>query len=70
MGERVHKLAIYGTTCGCCTGRVNRVLQANPDVIDAKISYENDSGIITTTDRLSTDNVIVMVNKAGFIASA
>ncbi|DAC25658.1 MAG TPA: heavy-metal-associated domain-containing protein, partial [Candidatus Poseidoniales archaeon] len=56
--------------CGCCTGRVNRVLQANPDVIDAKISYENDSGIITTTDRLSTDNVIVMVNKAGFIASA
>ncbi len=70
MGERVHKIAIYGMTCNCCSGRVDRVLRANPEVIDAKISYQSDSGIVTTTDKLSTDKVIVMVNKAGFIASA
>tara|TARA_A100001035_G_C27462357_1_gene355070 strand:+ start:289 stop:501 length:213 start_codon:yes stop_codon:yes gene_type:complete len=70
MIERVHNLAIYGMTCGCCTGRVMRVLQSNPEVLDAKLSFENNSGIIKTTDKLSTDNVIVMVNKAGFVASA
>ncbi|MBT4921314.1 MAG: heavy-metal-associated domain-containing protein [Euryarchaeota archaeon] len=70
MSEKVHNLAIYGMTCGCCTGRVMRVLQSNPDVLDAKLSFENDSGIIKTTDKLTTDKVIVMVNEAGFIASA
>ena len=70
MSERVHKLSIYGMTCGCCTGRVRRVLEANPDVIDVKVSHEQDAGVITTTDKLTTDNVIVMVNSAGFIASA
>lgn len=70
MGERVHKLAIFGMTCGCCTSRVRRVLEANPDVLDVKVSFEKDSGVITTTEKLTTDNVIVMVNSAGFIASA
>ena len=70
MAVRVHKLAIYGMTCGCCTGRVKRVLEANPEVIDVKVSHEKDSGVITTTNKLTTDNVIVMVNSAGFIASA
>ena len=70
MAERVHKLAIFGMTCGCCTGRVRRVLEANPDVLDVKVSFEKDLGVITTTDKLTTDSVIVMVNSAGFIASA
>tara|TARA_B100001996_G_scaffold343133_1_gene298128 strand:+ start:3577 stop:3723 length:147 start_codon:yes stop_codon:yes gene_type:complete len=47
-----------------------RVLQSNPEVLDAKLSFENDSGIIKTTDKLTTDKVIIMVNEAGFIASA
>lgn len=70
MGERVHKLSIYGMTCGGCTSRVKRVLEANPDVLDVKLSHEQDSGVITTTDKLTTNNVIVMVNSTGFIASA
>ena len=70
MAERVHKLTILGMTCGGCTGRVRRVLEANPDVLDVKVSFEKDSGFITTTEKLTTDNVIVMVNSAGFIASA
>ena len=46
------------------------MLEANPDVLDVKVSHEQDTGVITTTDKLTTDNVIFMVNSAGFIASA
>ena len=70
MTERVHKLAIFGMTCGGCSGRVKQVLEANPDVLIAVVSHENDSGVITTTENLTADNVIMMVNSAGFIASA
>ena len=70
MAEAVHELSISGMTCSGCTNRLMRVLQSNPEVIDAKLSFENDSGIIRTTDKLTTDKVIIMVNGAGFIASA
>ena len=70
MAEAVHELSISGMTCSGCTNRLMRVLQSNPEVIDAKLSFENDSGIIRTTDKLTTDKVIIMVNEAGFIASA
>lgn len=69
MGERVHKLAILGMTCDGCSSRLKKVLEANPDVLDAKVSHVKDSGVIITTKNLTTDNVIVMVNSAGFIAS-
>ena len=69
MSEKIHKLSIFGMTCGCCTARVMRVLQSNPEVIDAELSFEKDCGVIKTTDKLTTDTVIVMVNEAGFIAS-
>ena len=69
MAEAVHELSITGMTCSGCTNRLMRVLQSNPEVIDAKLSFENDSGIIRTTDKLTTDKVIIMVNEAGFIAS-
>ena len=70
MAEAVHELSITGMTCSGCTNRLMRVLQSNPEVIDAKLSFENDSGIIRTTDKLTTDKVIIIVNEAGFIASA
>ena len=70
MAETVHELTIRGMTCSGCTNRLARVLQSNPEIIDAKLSFENDSGIIKTTDKLTTDKVIIMVNEAGFIASA
>ena len=31
MVERVHKLAIFGMTCGGCSSRAKQVLEANPD---------------------------------------
>ena len=70
MTERVHKLTILGMTCGGCFSRLKQVLEANPEILDVKVSFEKDSGVITTTDKLTTDNVIVMVNSTGFIASA
>ena len=70
MTERVHKLTILGMTCGDCSSRLKQVLEANPEILDVKVSFEKDSGVITTTDKLTTDNVIVMVNSAGFIGSA
>ena len=70
MTERVHKLTILGMTCGGCSSRLKQVLEANPEILDVKVSFEKDSGVITTTDKLTTDKIIVMVNSAGFIASA
>ena len=70
MTERVHKLTILGMTCGGCSSRLKQVLEANPEILDVKVSFEKDSGVITTTEKLTTHNVIVMVNSAGFIASA
>ena len=46
------------------------MLEANPEILDVKVSFEKDSGVITTTDKITTDSVIVMVNSAGFIGSA
>ena len=58
MAEAVHTLTISGMTCSGCTNRLMRVLQSNPDVLDAELSFENDSGIIKTTDKLTTDNPV------------
>ena len=52
MTERVHKLTILGMTCGGCSSRLKQVLEANPEILDVKVSFERDSGVITTTDKL------------------
>jgi len=70
MSEVIHNLTITGMTCGGCSGRVTRVLDATPGVISATISHGNNSGVITTTSQLSTEDVINIVNNTGFDASA
>ncbi len=70
MSEVVHNLTITGMTCGGCSGRVTRVLEATPGVISATISHEQNSGVITTTSQLSTENIVGIVNDTGFNASA
>jgi len=69
MGERVHKLSIQGMTCGGCSNRVKKVLEQNPEVVNANVSFESNSGVITTTEKLTADQLIIIVNNAGFIAS-
>ena len=70
MGEITHTLTITGMTCGGCSGRVLRVLQATPGVLRADISHESDSGVIITTDALTTDDVVAIVARTGFGVSA
>ena len=49
MSETVHYLSITGMTCGCCSGRVTRALEATPGVLKAFISFEDNDGNILTT---------------------
>ena len=70
MSERTHYLTIKGMTCGCCSGRINRVLKANPNVLDTMITFESEQGAVLTTDALTTDEVVNMVASAGFAVSA
>ena len=70
MSEQVHTLNIAGMTCGGCSGRVARVLEATPGVLKAEISHETDSGIVTTSADISTSQVVEMVKSTGFEASA
>ncbi|MCH1540214.1 MAG: heavy-metal-associated domain-containing protein [Candidatus Poseidonia sp.] len=70
MSETTHTLRITGMTCGGCSGRVLRVLQSTPGVLHAEISHETDSGIITTTDQLSTQDVVNIVASTGFGVTA
>jgi len=52
MSQRTHYLTITGMTCGCCSGRINRVLKANPNVLDTMISFESEQGAVLTTGAL------------------
>ena len=70
MGTKTHKITITGMTCGCCAGRVNRALRANPDVLDTMISFESEQGAVLTTDALSTEDVLAIVAATGFGVSA
>ena len=70
MGTKTHYLTINGMTCGCCSGRVNRALAANPEVIQTMVSFESPQAAVLTTDALSTDEVVAIVASAGFSVSA
>ena len=70
MGTKTHQITITGMTCDCCSGRVNRALRANPDVLDTMISFESEQGAVLTTDALSTEDVLAIVAATGFGVSA
>ena len=66
MSEVTHTLTITGMTCGGCSGRVTRVLEGTEGVISADISHQSNSGVIVTTEALSTDDVVAIVATTGF----
>lgn len=70
MSEVTHELTITGMTCGGCSGRVLRVLEATSGVVSAEISHETDSGIIVTTEVLTTEDVVAIVAGTGFSVTA
>jgi len=70
MNQVAHALKITGMTCGCCSGRVTRVLEATPGVIQADISWQNHAGVVVTTPHLTKEQVIAIVESTGFGVSA
>ena len=70
MNQVAPALKITGMTCGCCSGRVTRVLEATPGVIRADISWQNHAGIVVTTSDITTEQVMAIVASTGFGVSA
>lgn len=70
MATKTHLLTITGMTCGCCSGRVDRALKANPEVLDAMITFDSEKGAVLTTDALSTEDVMAIIAATGFEVSA
>jgi len=70
MNQVAHALKITGMTCGCCSGRVTRALEATPGVIQADISWQSHAGIVVTTPDLTKEQVMAIVASTGFGVSA
>lgn len=70
MNQVAHALKITGMTCGSCSGRVTRVLEATPGVIQADISWQSHAGIVVTTPNMTTEQVMAIVASTGFGVSA
>ena len=62
-------LTIGGMTCGCCSGRVKRVLESRPDVRSAHIDHDLGRGLVDVVDGGDTNAIVQAVNAAGFSCS-
>ncbi len=69
MQPVTHQLAIGGMSCGGCSTRLKNVLQKNPEILDAQISHETSAGTITTSGKMSANDLISIIVSAGFSAS-
>ena len=70
MSEVTHTLSILGMSCGGCSGRVTKALTETPGVISATISHATNSGVVVTTDELSTEDVMKVVTRTGYDVSS
>ena len=68
MPQRRHVLSIQGMTCGCCSGRVERVLSQTQGVLKATISHETNDGVVITESTLSAQQVVAIIQATGFDA--
>lgn len=62
----VVELRILGMTCGSCSSRVKRVLEARPDVRSAHIDHDLGRGLVDVVDAGDTDAIVQAVNDTGF----
>ena len=69
MGSVVLQLQITGMSCGGCSSRLKGVLENHPEVIGADVSHATDSGTITTTEKISAQEIMTVIENAGFSAS-
>ena len=70
MNQVTHTLNITGMTCDGCSGRVKRVLETTPGVVQAEISWQNHKGIVVTTRDLTKEQIMAIVESTGFGVSA
>ena len=64
------QLSVEGMTCASCTGRVERVLKAQPGVLDARANLAARRASITLWEGAATpDDLAAVVTRAGFDAT-
>ncbi|DAC10820.1 MAG TPA: heavy-metal-associated domain-containing protein [Candidatus Poseidoniaceae archaeon] len=62
-------LTIVGMTCGCCSGRVKRVLEARQDVRSALIDHDVGRGLVEVAVGTDPNAIVQTVTAAGFTCS-
>lgn len=62
----VLELSIVGMSCGGCSSRIKRVLEARPDVRSADIDHERGQGLIEMVEDGDMNAIVQAVNDAGF----
>ncbi|MGB8812615.1 MAG: heavy metal translocating P-type ATPase [Paracoccaceae bacterium] len=64
-------LSVEGMTCASCTGRVERVLRAQPGVLSAVANLAARRAVVTVWEgAVAADALAAVVTKAGYAASA
>lgn len=62
-------LSVDGMTCGACTGRVERVLKAQPGVLSAEANLATRRAVISVLGRGDAAALAAAVTRAGYSAS-
>ena len=64
------QLSVEGMTCASCTGRVERVLKAQPGVVEARANLAARNATVTLWDGAATPEALAAaVSRAGFAAT-
>lgn len=59
-------LNITGMTCGCCSGRVKRALEALPEVQGAHVDHDRGRATVALESDANPRNLIEAVEAVGF----
>jgi Cu+-exporting ATPase len=63
------RIAVEGMTCASCTGRVERVLNAQPGVVSSSANLAARRAQVTVSGGVSAEQLAAAVSAAGFAAS-
>ena len=59
-------MKIEGMMCGHCSGRVKKVLEEHPDVLEAVVSHEEGTAVVTLNDDVENDVLKGIVEEEGY----
>ncbi|TBN39419.1 copper-translocating P-type ATPase [Paracoccus subflavus] len=63
------QLAIEGMSCASCSGRIERVLKARPDVAEAQVNLIAGTALVRHAPSLSPDDLAAVVTALGYPAA-